>query len=160
VPQVLLGRDNIVTVTEVAVDGVALASSAYRVDNGRWLVRQDGNGWPCCQDLSKPDGETGTWSVTFDFGSVPPELVKQAAVSLATEFVKGCRGDGTCRIPNRATTITREGVTYALIDPQGFLEAGLTGLYEVDLAIQATNPGRIQRRAHVLSPESPMVRRV
>lgn len=160
VPQVLLGRDDIASIVEVVIDGSVLAASAYRLEDRRWLVRQDGNGWPCCQDLSKPNGESGTWSVEFTYGRVPPQALKSAAVTLAVEFIKGCVGDDSCRIPNRATSVTREGITYALLDPQEFIAEGRTGLYDVDLAIRSFNPGGVQRRARIASPESPMLRGV
>lgn len=40
-------------IESVIIDGVVLPPSAYRVDNGNRLVRQDGMDWPACQDMSK-----------------------------------------------------------------------------------------------------------
>lgn len=38
----------------VTINGAVLDPSAYRVDNGNRLVRQDGQDWPMCQDMNLP----------------------------------------------------------------------------------------------------------
>lgn len=38
----------------VKIDGATLDPSAYRIDNGNRLVRQDGQDWPMCQDMNTP----------------------------------------------------------------------------------------------------------
>lgn len=38
----------------VRINGAVLDPSAYRIDNGNRLVRQDGQDWPMCQDMNKP----------------------------------------------------------------------------------------------------------
>ena len=58
-----------------------------------------------------------------------------------------------CDLPERVTSITREGVTMALIDPQEFIQEGRTGLYTVDLWLNAVNPNRLLKRATVWSPD-------
>lgn len=160
VPQIPLGRDDVTEVSNVTINGTVLAATSYRLDEGYWLVRTDGAGWPCCQNLANDLGEADTWSVTFTFGSTPPEAGKLAATSLAAELILGCVGSSECRIPNRATTVTREGVTYALLDPQPFLEARRTGLYEVDLWLASVNPASNVRRARIFSPDVASARRV
>jgi hypothetical protein len=160
VPQISLGRDDVTEVTDVTINGVMLAGTSYRLDEQYWLVRTDGSGWPCCQNLANDPGEADTWTVTFSYGAEPPEAGKLAATSLAAELILGCVGSSDCRIPNRATTVTREGVTYALLDPQPFLEQRRTGLYEVDLWLAAVNPASNVRRARIFSPDLAAARRV
>lgn len=157
-PRVDLGRDDITGIVSVDVGADTLGPGDYRLDSGRWLIRTDGSQWPCCQNMAADLGTEGTWSVTYTYGRPVPTSLREAAARLATEMVKGCVGDDTCRIPNRATTVTREGVTYALLDPQSFLTDKLTGLWEVDLAIKAFNPDGVLRRARILSPETSKVR--
>jgi hypothetical protein len=41
-------------IVSVTIDGAELDPSAYRVDNGRLLVRQDGGVWPTHQNLANP----------------------------------------------------------------------------------------------------------
>ena len=152
-PQVTLPRSNVTAITEVLIDGAVLSSGAYRLDLGRWLVRVDGDGWPCCQNLTLATTQPGTWSVEYDFGDPVPTSMKRAAAVLATELVKGCINDSTCRLPQRLQTISRQGVSMAFLDPQTFLADGLTGLYEVDLIIRSVNPHGLARRSTVWSPD-------
>jgi hypothetical protein len=152
IPQLVLGRDDVQTVDEVTIDGTTLDAAAYRLDHQRWLVRVDGETWPCCQDLTQPDTEEGTWSVTISYGRPVPQMLQNACLLLACELVKAHIGVD-CKLPARVQTITRQGVTMALLDPQEFLTAGRTGLYEVDLAIASMNPYGLRRRATVWSPE-------
>lgn len=160
VPQVDLGRYDVTAVTKVNIDGSDLSSSAYRLDEGRYLVRTDGSQWPCCQDLSKDIGETGTWYIELEYGQNPPTSGKVAVSKLACELEKACTGDDSCKLPARVSTVARQGVTLALLDPQEFLNEGRTGLYEVDLFLKAVNPGGLQRRATAWSPGLGKMRRV
>src|SRR5690606_37732965 len=41
-------------IVSVVINGVELPKTAYRVDNGNRLVRQDGGTWPTCQDMAAP----------------------------------------------------------------------------------------------------------
>jgi hypothetical protein len=152
IPQVNLGRSDVTEIIGVNIDGVALSASAYRLDHGQWLVRTDGANWPCCQDLSKEIGETGTWYIELNHGLAAPQSGKAAAKRLASELIKSCEGVA-CDLPQRVQTITRQGVSMTLLDPQDFLAEGRTGLYEVDLFIAAVNPHGLSRRATVWSPE-------
>ncbi len=152
VPQVDLGRSDVQQIFTVNIDGTELSAGAYRLDHGQWLVRTDGNTWPCCQDLSKDIGETGTWYIELEYGAEPPQMGRTAAQKLACELAKAAAG-GDCDLPERVATITRQGVTMALLDPQAFLTEGRTGLYEVDLFLSAANPNGLSRRATAWSPE-------
>jgi hypothetical protein len=157
VAEVTLGGFPVVAVSEVKLDGVVLVQGTdYRVDDYRTLVRlADANGmprvWPAYQRMDLPDTEVGTWSVTFTYGVAPPAMGRRAAAFLACELAKACSpetfGDGTCQLPERVTTIARQGVTAVVLDPFSFLEKGRTGLYQVDLFLAAANPGGISRRA-------------
>jgi hypothetical protein len=151
-PRLNLGRSDIQSVAEVLIDDVVLDPAAYRLDENRYLVRVDGAGWPCCQDLSLNSGE-GTWSVELVYGWPVPESLKRAAGVLATEFVKACTNDSTCRLPARTQSVAKQGVTIEMQDPQIFLDSGRTGIYEVDLAVKAFNPNGLNREAVVRSPE-------
>lgn len=151
-PSANLGRSDVQTVTAVKVDGVTLGAATYRLDSQQYLTRLDGSKWPCCQDLTKADTEEGTWSVAITYGNPIPEGLKRAAAVLASEFIKQCAGEA-CRLPQRTTTVTRQGLTIDMIDPQQFLESGRTGIYEIDLAIKAWNPHGLTRPGFVWSPE-------
>lgn len=152
IPQVHLGRHDVTQIFEVNIDGTILSSANYRLDHGRWLVRTDGELWPCCQDLSVDIGETGSWYIELEYGTPVPQMGVNAATKLACELAKACSG-GDCDLPERVTSIVRQGVSMTLIDPQEFLTEGRTGLYEVDLFLAAVNPAGLARRGTAWSPE-------
>lgn len=139
-------------VTEVLVDGDIVPASGYRIDDFNRLVRVGAECWPSCQDLTLPDTEEGTWSVTVEYGRAVPELVLRATAEIACELIKACAGV-PCRLPQRLQSITRQGVTVSFIDPQEFMANGRTGFYLADMAIQAYNPRGLQRRPAVYSPD-------
>ena len=96
--------------------------------------------------------EDGTFEVTFVYGTPPPPAGREAAADLACELLKGWTG-GECNLPRRLTSITRQGVTMALLDPFQFLNEGKVGVYTVDLFLKTYNPGGLHRRAAVMSPD-------
>jgi hypothetical protein len=120
-------------VLRVEIDGVVLDPTAYRVDNGRLLVRQDGGRWPYCQDMSKPLGAQGTWAVTVRVGSPVPVGGQVAAGKLACELARAAAGDKGCELPQRWQTINRQGVTIAAgMDTFEDLDGGKTGIWLID----------------------------
>jgi hypothetical protein len=97
--------------------------------------------------------------VTYSYGSNPPTLGKMAARRVAMEFVKLWEGDEDCALPQRITSVSRQGVTYTVLDSQDFLEEMRLGIYEVDLFLKTANPNRAQKRSKVFSPDIPKARR-
>jgi hypothetical protein len=148
-----LGRSPITDIEWVQIDGEELDPADYRVDDGKWLVRQDCSGWPTCQDISQPLGEACTFGVSFTWGQDPPQAGKTAANILATEFIAAVTPGMTCHLPARVTSITRQGVSFTVLDPQTFLNEGRTGIYTVDLFLKAYNPNGQIRRPMVWSPD-------
>lgn len=150
-PRISLPGRPVVDVDEVKLDGAVFTD--YRVDDYRWLVRTDGDDWPCCQNLlADPDTDDDTFEISYTFGVEPPTMGKVAAARLACEIYRLCSG-GECSLPRRVQTITREGVTMAMLDPFDFLDNGKTGLYEVDLFLKAHNPAGRRRSAAIYSPD-------
>jgi len=92
--------------------------------------------------------------VTYRHGrSEPPLAVQQAISTLAGEFQLASSGE-PCKLPERVTSVTRQGVSWTMLDPQDFLADGRTGLYEVDSVLAAYNAGTaVRARAAVYSPE-------
>lgn len=129
-------------VTLVMIDGQPLSSDAYRVDNHRLLVRVDGGDWPRCNDLSLPDTEVGTWSVTAQYGEVVPTLGQLAVGQLAGQIYKLCAGNGAgCVLPVATVRqVTRQGVTKVFFDAATAFKGGKIGLYYPDLFIHTYNP--------------------
>jgi hypothetical protein len=97
--------------------------------------------------------------VTYTYGIEPPTMGKMAARKLAMEFAKLWNGDDDCQLPQRVTSISRQGVSYTLLDSQDFIEDMRTGLYEIDLFLKSVNPDRARARARVFTPDVPRGRR-
>lgn len=146
-------------VIEVLVDGVVLDPGAYAVLDRTTLIRIDGDNWPMCNDLTLPDSEAGTWSVALTWGKAVPQLVLDAAAEIACEFLKARLGQ-PCKLPQRVTNLTRQGVTMSFADPQDFFRDGRTGFYLADMAIRTFNPRLLQRNASVYSLDAPGWRQV
>lgn len=159
VPELRLA-DRVVEVLEVKVDGEVVPSNEYRLDDHRYLVglrRPDGSErtWPCCQVTNLPDTQPGTFSVRFARGGLPAIGGTIAAASLACEFAKGLGllGDDAqkkCRLPRRVTSIVRQNVSMAVLDPLTLFQDGRTGLPEVDLWLASVVKGRQQRRGTMI----------
>ena len=139
------------SVTSVQIDGATLDPTAYRLDGDR-LTRQDGNGWPAGQDLTKPAGQTNTWSITWMRGEPVPQLVNYAAGVYACQVAKA-RTNQACTLPNRVTNITRQGVSVQVISLNDVLDKGLTGVSDVDQIIRTYNPSGARSRPRVLSQD-------
>ena len=124
------------------------------VEGGLDLIGPEpGACWPKCNDLSKPNGEVGTWSVTLTYGKEIPELVRLAAAELACQLIKKASGR-PCDLPQRIQSINRQGMSATFLDPMEFMSEGMTGIFLVDLAIKTYNPHRLFKKPSVVSPDS------
>jgi hypothetical protein len=143
----------VASVTQVKIDGVVVDSAAYRVDNGNELVRVDGEEcWPTCQNLSLPDTQVDTFSITYERGLPVPVGGSRATAALAAEIIKSC-ASSPCRLPSRVQEIVRQGERIQLINDVDFLKSGLTGLPEVDQWVTAVNPYGHRSKPTVWSPD-------
>lgn len=98
--------------------------------------------------------------VTYTYGTPPPTMGRAAARLFAIELVKYYEGDETCGLPQRVTSVSRQGVNYTILDQQSFIDEGKTGIYIVDLFLKTTNPDKAKARARVFSPDTPRARRI
>jgi hypothetical protein len=96
--------------------------------------------------------------VTYSYGVEPPVFGKQAARILAIEFVKLWSGED-CALPQRVTSVSRQGVSYTILDSQDFIDDLRTGIYSIDLFLKSVNPDRARARARVFSPDVARARR-
>lgn len=144
-------------ITEVKVDGAVLDDEDYQVqrsNTGTFLVWIGGGDcpWPSTQDLSLPDTETGTFSITF-LNSYPVDNTGAvAAAFLALEFARACKPKGKCALPRGVSSVVRNGVSFDI-------EAGLfpnneTGIDVVDAFIQSWNPEALVQPPRVYIPGS------
>lgn len=156
----------IVEVSEVKVDGDVLSPSAYRVDDYQYLVRIDGESFPCCQDLSLDDTEENTFSVTYEFGHAPPPEGVHAAAILACELYLGCQpedgdgpGVGECRLPRNIASLARQGVTvdFQLAQSLFVKQNGRPidfGIPEINMFLATANPHGLTAPSYVASPDT------
>ena len=144
-------------ITEVVIGGVALAPSAYRLDNHRILVRTDGGQWPRTNDLSV-DSWPGAWSVTASYGEPLPEGAALAMGQLACEIARAAAG-GDCKLPAGLQQLVRQGVTISYPDVGELFRQGRTGLYLVDMFVATWNPAGLRQRSRVYRVDRPTVRR-
>ena len=142
--------------TGISVDGVIIPVDAWRVDDGEWLVRTDGECWPDCQDYDADSG-TGVFTVTYSRGIAVPSVLSRAAGELACEWVKSCIG-APCRLPQRVTSIARQGVSVSMADIGALIVAGLTGVVTVDQVIKSFNPYGLTSKMRISSPDLPVIR--
>lgn len=97
--------------------------------------------------------------ITYTYGTPVPVAGKMAARKLALEFARLWSGDENCELPQRVTSVSRQGVSYTIIDNQEFIDELRTGLYEIDLFLKTTNPDNARRKSKVFSPDQPRARR-
>lgn len=134
-------------VTQVKKGDEVLDSSQYKIVNGSML------------QLTNTSMSVCGIEVTYTYGVNVPVSGQRAARSMAKEFVKGWSGE-ECLLPDRVTNVSREGISFTIMDKQDFLDEGRTGVYEVDLFLRATNPDKARKPARVFSPDKPKAYRV
>lgn len=144
------------TIYEVRVDGVAVPPTNYRVDGSTlvWTGAEECP-WPSCQDLSLPDTEPGTFSVTYLNSYPVDQLGAYACAVLAMEYARACEGNA-CRLPDGITAVVRQGVSFEVTT--GAFPGGMTGIREVDSYIAIWNPDGLQRAPSVWTPDLPTAR--
>jgi hypothetical protein len=94
--------------------------------------------------------------LTYVYGTTVTTAARAAALDYARQIWLSTHPDqGDCELPERVTSINREGLSYTVIDPQTYLERGRTGVTSVDTFLAAWNPSRALRPAAVYTPEAP-----
>lgn len=149
------------------VSGATLLST-YHIDEYRYLVRNDGDtfphgGSPSAISGSVYDAEDGdnrfVFEVTVEHGMAVPRLLTRATRALACQMVNACC-DLPCKLPERVTNISRNGISMSVASAEDLVRDGRTGIYEVDLAIQVFNPSKLQSPSFVWSGQIEHGRRV
>ncbi len=69
--------------------------------------------------------------VKYTTGDNLPPGAKGAVMNLATEYAKARSGQ-KCARPERVTSVSRQGVSWTILDPQDFMDKGLLGLGRID----------------------------
>ncbi|HEX8321639.1 hypothetical protein [Longimicrobium sp.] len=93
--------------------------------------------------------------VEYRFGSTLTRGARNALLAYARQLYLSFIEDGECQLPDRVTSLTREGISMELITPQDYLDKGRTGLPTVDAWLSQINPKRALRPSGVYTPDSP-----
>lgn len=149
--------DNVASIVSISIDGVVLDPTTYTLLGG-YLTRTDGQAWPVVQNFATPLGQVGTWSITYMQGIAVPADLQDAAGMYACQ-VGAARTGGSCSLPNRVQSITRQGLDIQYIDPGEYLKENRTGYDLVDSIIVTYNPDGLRQRARIISPDMPVFRR-
>lgn len=142
--RLMLRNGPVRSIVEVRVGDVVLDASSYSLQNGMLVL----GACPLC------GGCEPSIEVDYDWGVVPPVGYETAIGQLACEFLADLVGS-PCKLPARALSVSRQGVSVELLDPTTTVESGLTGLPGVDSFIRALNPNNLQQRSRVVSPDLP-----
>lgn len=132
--------------------GRELDPSEYSLRNNSYLVRHNALPW-----VLDPVNEL---SITYTYGTPPPAAGKRAAIRLANELILSDKGSAACALPERISSVARQGVSYTMLDPQEFISNGKVGIYEIDLFLAAVNPSKAKKRPKVFLPGATRAERV
>lgn len=137
------------------MDGAVLDDSAYRIDTRRRdaVLRIDGDQWPTCQNESAAEDEDGYFAMTVSWGVPVPAIGVSAVADLACWSLDSMFGEG-CLLPDRATSVSRGGISVPMLDLADLIDKRRTGIASVDLFLTAANPNRLARRARAFSAEN------
>jgi hypothetical protein len=129
-------------------NGVILDPSTYYLVDHSTIHIKAGTPWTPCNV-----------EITYAYGIPVPTAGKMAARKLAIEFARLWAGDEMCELPQRVTSVSRQGVSYTILDNQEFIDELRTGLYEIDLFLKVVNPDNARRKSKVFSVDQPRARK-
>lgn len=128
-------------------NGQVINPDSYYVAEHSTLIAYKGTPWP-----------PGNLEVTYTYGAQVPTSGRMAAKLFAIELIKYWSGDD-CALPDRVTSVSRQGVSYTILDNQDFLENMRIGIYAIDLFLKTANPSKALAPSKVFSVDVPRARR-
>lgn len=141
------------SITRIVISGEVLSPSAYALRDGV-LYRTDGGSWPFCQDAAADPEKPGSdaWEVRYRKGYPVPKSGQLAAAKLACELARAACNDEDCALPQRVQSVTRQGVSVAVLDSFEDVQDGRTGIWLIDSWVASQNAPRTPR-PQVFSPD-------
>ena len=127
--------------------GTIIEPDTYYVAEHASIIAYKGTPWP-----------PGNLEITYTYGMKPPVAGRQAARVFATELINLWEGND-CALPDRITSISRQGVSYTVLDNQDFLDNMRIGIYSIDLFLKTANPAKALAPSRVFSVDAPRARR-
>lgn len=150
-PEIVLPTD-VQQVTQVLIDGAVFTS--WRLDSGRRLLRTDGGWWPQYQDPTLASTQTNTFAVECIVGERENELARLAAMELSAEFYLMVADPSQCRVPVKATQVTRPGMTVNLQEVTSMVdEKGVVALPLCQVFLSSF--GKRRRRIRIYNVDIP-----
>lgn len=143
--RVLLSHRPVESITEVAIDGVVLDESEYALE-GSWLRSRTGC-WPIVAPCDDP-----ALIVTYQAGVPFPAGTGVAVGEVACEYLDAMQSK-PCRLPSRATSITRQGVTVTLDTAADFVGRRRIGLPATDAWLESVSGSGPRIPSRVYSPD-------
>lgn len=145
--RVLLTHRPVEAVTEVSDGGVVMDPANYVLE-GSWVRNRLGC-WATIGACDDPE-----LIVTYQAGVPFPAGTAGAVGEVACEYVTALQG-GQCRLPSRATSITRQGVTVTLDTAADFVNRGRIGLPAADAWLDSVVGNGPRVASRVYSPDLP-----
>jgi len=135
---------------EPLAGGWTLAQGAIHFPYDRRSTGRSGRGMLHCAP------ETGVFRVHYRFASTLSAAARNAVLEYARQLWLARQESAECQLPDRVTSISREGVSMEIFDPQDYLTNGKVGLPRVDTWLAGVNlTGKARRPAGVYTPDSP-----
>lgn len=147
-----LRHQPVISIASITSFGIPMDPSSYTLRNNAYVVRHNSLPWI----IDNIDGI----EVTYTHGVNPPSVGRRAAIRFANELILSDMGSSNCALPERISSVSRQGVSYTIMDPQEFISNGKIGIYEVDLFLAATNPNKAKKRPKVFSVDQPRGERI
>jgi hypothetical protein len=144
--RILLSHRPIVSVETVSQEEADLDPALFTWTDS--YLKRVGSCWPCGDECEVPPVV-----VAYRAGVGFPAGTDAAMGELACELIKGWNGDSMCRLPSRAVSVSRQGVTVQMSDPSTFVTSGQLGLPMADLWLRSVNPVHLGRASRVYSPD-------
>lgn len=99
--------------------------------------------------------DQGVFRVHYRFGSTLSRAARASVLEYARELWLAAQDPGECSLPDRVTSLQREGISIEMFDPADYLDKGKIGLPRVDTWLSQANPKQARRPSGVYTPDSP-----
>lgn len=90
----------------------------------------------CCSGSGRPRAVCGCAStvarIWYQTESTLPPGAQGKVGWLADQYMRAFTGDKGCSLPERVTSVTRQGVSWTMLDPMDFIDKKLTGIGRID----------------------------
>jgi hypothetical protein len=135
----------IISIEAMTIGGRDMTADEIAIYDYSYVSTSRGSCWSGCDDVE----------VTYTYGTAPPAAGRIAAKVMADQYILSMTDVDNCDLPQRVTQVSRQGMSWTLLDPQEFLDKGRTGIYQADLFLRVANPSGALLRARVFSPDVP-----